>query len=196
MLMAADILLYDADFVPIGKDQLQHLEMTRDVAARINHKYGDVFILPKEIVEKNNQLIPGTDGEKMSKSRNNTIDIFESEKTIKNIINKNIITDNTPLEDSKDPNNSTVYQLFKLLASKESSDKMADNLLSGGYGWGHAKKELLEEILHTFSKQREKFTHYINHPDEVEEILQKGAFKAQKVAKKTLYRVRKNLGYN
>ena len=196
MLMAADILLYDADFVPVGKDQLQHLEMTRDVAARINNKYGDVFILPKEIVEKNNQLIPGTDGEKMSKSRNNTIDIFESEKTIKNIINKNIITDNTPLEDSKDPNNSTVYQLFKLLASKERSDKMADNLLAGGYGWGHAKKELLEEILHTFSKQREKFTHYINHPDEVEEILQKGAFKAQKVAKKTLYRVRKNLGYN
>ena len=196
MLMAADILLYDADFVPVGKDQLQHLEMTRDVAARINHKYGDVFILPKEIIQKNNQLIPGTDGEKMSKSRNNTIDIFESEKTIKNIINKNIITDNTPLEDSKDPNNSTVYQLFKLLASKECSDKMANNLLSGGYGWGHAKKELLEEILHTFSIQREKFTHYVNHPDEVEEILQKGALKAQKVAKKTLDRVRKNLGYN
>jgi tryptophanyl-tRNA synthetase len=196
MLMAADILLYDADFVPVGKDQLQHLEMTRDVAARINHKYGDVFILPKEIIEKNNQLIPGTDGEKMSKSRNNTIDIFASEKTIKNIINKNIITDNTPLEDSKDPNSSTVYQLFKLLASKDRSGKMADNLLAGGYGWGHAKKELLEEILYTFSKQREKFTHYINHPDEVEEILQKGALKAQKVAKKTLDRVRKNLGYN
>ena len=196
MLMAADILLYDADFVPVGKDQLQHLEMTRDVAARINHKYGDVFILPKEIIQKNNQLIPGTDGEKMSKSRNNTIDIFESEKTIKNIINKNIITDNTPLEDSKDPNSSTVYKLFQLIASKESSDEMANKLLAGGYGWGHAKKELINEITNRFAPEREKFNHYMNHPKEVEDVLQKGALKAKKVANATLNRVRKNLGYN
>ena len=196
MLMAADILLYDAEFVPVGKDQLQHLEMTRDVAARINHKYGDIFKLPEAIIQENTQLIIGTDGEKMSKSRNNTLDIFESEKQIKNIINKNIITDNTPLKNPKDPYSSTVFQLFDLLASPKNSKAMKDNLLAGGYGWGHAKKELLDEILEKFSSQREKFDHYLKNPAEVEEILQNGAIKAQKVAQKTLDRVRKNLGYN
>jgi tryptophanyl-tRNA synthetase len=196
MLMAADILLYDAEFVPVGKDQLQHLEMTRDVAARINHKYGDVFKLPEAIIQENTQLIMGTDGEKMSKSRNNTIDIFESEKQIKNTINKNITTDNTALENPKDPNSSTVFKLFDLLASTKNSNAMRDNLLAGGYGWGHAKKELLEEIINKFSLQRQKFEHYQNNPSEVEEILQNGALKAQKVAQKTLERVRKNLGYN
>ena len=196
ILMAADILLYDAEFVPVGKDQLQHLEMTRDVAARINHKYGDIFKLPEAIIQENTQLIIGTDGEKMSKSRNNTLDIFESEKQIKNIINKNIITDNTPLKNPKDPYSSTVFQLFDLLASPKNSKAMKENLLAGGYGWGHAKKELLEEILEKFSSQREKFDYYQKNPAEVEEILQNGAIKAQKVAQKTLDRVRKNLGYN
>lgn len=196
MLMAADILLYDAEFVPVGKDQLQHLEMARDVAARINHKYGDIFKLPEAIIQENTQLIIGTDGEKMSKSRNNTLDIFESERQIKNIINKNIITDNTPLESPKDPYSSTVFQLFDLLASPKNSKAMKENLLAGGYGWGHAKKELLEEIIEKFSNQREKFDHYLKNPAEVEEILQNGALKAQKVAQKTLDRVRKNLGYN
>ena len=196
MLMAADILLYDAEFVPVGKDQLQHLEMTRDVAARINHKYGDIFKLPEAIIQENTQLIIGTDGEKMSKSRNNTLDIFESEKQIKNIINKNIITDNTPLKNPKDPYSSTVFQLFDLLASPKNSKAMKENLLAGGYGWGHAKKELLDEIIEKFSTQREKFDHYLKNPSEVEEILQNGALKAQKIAQKTLDRVRKNLGYN
>ena len=180
MLMAADILLYDAEFVPVGKDQLQHLEMTRDVAARINHKYGDIFKLPEAIIQENTQLIIGTDGEKMSKSRNNTLDIFESEKQIKNIINKNIITDNTPLKNPKDPYSSTVFQLFDLLASPKNSKAMKENLLAGGYGWGHAKKELLDEIIEKFSTQREKFDHYLKNPSEVEEILQNGALKAQK----------------
>jgi tryptophanyl-tRNA synthetase len=196
MLMASDILLYDADFVPVGKDQLQHLEMTRDVASRINHKYGEVFIIPQANLQKDAQLIPGTDGEKMSKSRENTIDLFADEKSIKKIINKNIITDNSPLEAPKDPNNSTVYHLYNLIASSEKSSKMAENLKAGGYGWGHAKKELIEELVKSFAPQREKFNHYINHSQVVEDILQKGALKAKKVADTTLNRIRESLGYN
>jgi len=196
MLMASDILLYDADFVPVGKDQLQHLEMTRDVASRINHKHGEIFVLPEPILQKDTQLILGTDGEKMSKSRNNTIDVFDTENAIKKLINKNIITDNTPLEEPKDPNSATVYQLYKLLASDEESKTMADKLKAGGYGWGHAKKELLEKVVSSFSEERAKFEHYQNNPKEVEEVLMEGAQKAKKVAKATLERVRISLGYN
>ena len=196
MLMASDILLYDADFVPVGKDQLQHLEMTRDVASRINHKHGEIFVLPEPIVQQDAQLILGTDGEKMSKSRNNTIDVFDAENAIKKLINKNIVTDNTPLEEPKDPDSATVYQLYKLLATNEESKTMAEKLKAGGYGWGHAKKELLEKIVSSFSEERAKFEHYQNNPKEVEEVLMEGALKAKKVAKATLERVRNSLGYN
>ena len=196
MLMASDILLYDADFVPVGKDQLQHLEMTRDVASRINHKHGEIFILPEPILQQDAQLILGTDGEKMSKSRNNTIDVFDTENAIKKLINKNIITDNTPLEEPKDPNSATVYQLYKLLASDEEAKTMSDKLKAGGYGWGHAKKELLEKVVSSFSEERAKFEHYQSNPKEVEEVLLEGAQKAKKVAKATLDRVRNSLGYN
>ena len=196
MLMASDILLYDANFVPVGKDQLQHLEMTRDVASRINHKHGEIFVLPEPILQQDAQLILGTDGEKMSKSRNNTIDVFDTENAIKKLINKNIITDNTPLEEPKDPNSATVYQLYKLLASDEESKTMSDKLKAGGYGWGHAKKELLEKVVSSFSEERAKFEHYQNNPKEVEEVLMEGAQKAKKVAKATLERVRISLGYN
>ena len=196
MLMASDILLYDANFVPVGKDQLQHLEMTRDVASRINHKHGEIFVLPEPILQQDAQLILGTDGEKMSKSRNNIIDVFDTENAIKKLINKNIITDNTPLEEPKDPDSATVYQLYKLLASDEDSKMMADKLKAGGYGWGHAKKELLEKVVSSFSEERAKFEHYQNNPKEVEEVLLEGAQKAKKVAKATLDRVRNSLGYN
>ena len=196
MLMASDILLYDADFVPVGKDQLQHLEMTRDVASRINHKHGEIFVLPEPILQQDAQLILGTDGEKMSKSRNNTIDVFDAENAIKKLINKNIVTDNTPLEEPKDPDSATVYQLYKLLATDEESKTMAEKLKAGGYGWGHAKKELLEKIVSSFSEERAKFEHYQNNPKEVEEVLMEGALKAKKVAKATLERVRNSLGYN
>jgi tryptophanyl-tRNA synthetase len=196
MLMASDILLYDANFVPVGKDQLQHLEMTRDVASRINHKHGEIFVLPEPILQQDTQLILGTDGEKMSKSRNNTIDVFDSENAIKKLINKNIITDNTPLEEPKDPDSATVYQLYKLLASNEESKTMYDKLKAGGYGWGHAKKELLEKVVSSFSEERSKFEHYQNNPKEVEKVLIEGAQKAKKVAKATLKRVRISLGYN
>ena len=196
MLMASDILLYDADFVPVGKDQLQHLEMTRDVASRINHKHGEVFVLPEPLLQQDAQLILGTDGEKMSKSRNNIIDVFDAENAIKKLINKNIVTDNTPLEEPKDPDSATVYQLYKLLATDEESKTMAEKLKAGGYGWGHAKKELLEKIVSSFSEERAKFEHYQNNPKEVEEVLIEGALKAKKVAKATLERVRNSLGYN
>ena len=196
MLMASDILLYDADFVPVGKDQLQHLEMTRDVASRINHKHGEIFVLPEPILQQDAQLILGTDGEKMSKSRKNTIDVFDAENAIKKLINKNIVTDNTPLEEPKDPDSATVYQLYKLLATDEESKTMAEKLKAGGYGWGHAKKELLEKIVSSFSEERAKFEHYQNNPKEVEKILMEGALKAKKVAKATLERVRNSLGYN
>ncbi len=196
MLMASDILLYDADFVPVGKDQLQHLEMTRDVASRINHKHGEIFVLPEPILQQDAQLILGTDGEKMSKSRNNTIDVFDAENAIKKLINKNIVTDNTPLEEPKDPDSATVYQLYKLLATNEESKTMAEKLKAGGYGWGHAKKELLDKIVSSFSEERAKFEHYQNNPKEVEEVLMEGAQKAKKVAKATLERVRNSLGYN
>ena len=196
MLMASDILLYDADFVPVGKDQLQHLEMTRDVASRINHKHGEIFVLPEPILQQDAQLILGTDGEKMSKSRNNTIDVFDAENAIKKLINKNIVTDNTPLEEPKDPDSATVYQIYKLLATDEESKTMAEKLKAGGYGWGHAKKELLDKIVSSFSEERAKFEHYQNNPKEVEEVLMEGAQKAKKVAKATLERVRNSLGYN
>jgi tryptophanyl-tRNA synthetase len=196
MLMAADILLYDAEYVPVGKDQLQHLEMTRDVASRFNHKMGgDILMLPKEKIEKDMMLIPGTDGEKMSKSRDNFIDIFLPEKELKDLINKKIITDATALEDPKDPNASTVYALYQLVASAQQAEEMRTKLLSGGYGWGHAKKDLLEAILTRFSKEREQFKYYMNDTKELDNILKEGADKARKVAKATLSRVRSACGY-
>lgn len=195
MLMAADILLYDAEYVPVGKDQLQHLEMTRDVAARFNHKMGDVFVLPKEMVQEQTMLVPGTDGEKMSKSRNNTLNIFLPEKELKNAINKQIITDATPLEVPKQADGSAVYELFKRVAGPEQSGEMKRQLEAGGYGWGHAKNDLLQAILERFSHERELFAHYMNHPAEVEAELLRGAEKARGIAQSVLKRVRTSLGY-
>lgn len=137
----------------------------------------------------------GTDGQKMSKSYNNFINIFLPEKELKDMINKKIITDTTPLEDPKDAENSVVYKLFKLIASTEASAELKSKLEAGGYGWGHAKKDLFETILTTYSKEREIFNHYMNNPGELEERLLAGASKARVTAQNTLSRVRKNLGY-
>ena len=193
--MAADILLYDAEFVPVGKDQLQHLEMTRDVASRFNHKMGDTFVVPEPKIQENTMLIPGTDGEKMSKSRNNFINVFLPKNELKKVINKNIVTDDTPLEAPKDPETSNVFQLYKLIATENQITEMANNLKAGGYGWGHAKKELLNCILERFSSEREKYNYYMNNTSELDAILLKGAEKAGKVAKETLKRVREKCGY-
>lgn len=195
MLMAADILLYDADFVPVGKDQLQHLEMTRDVATRINNQMGDILVLPAPKVQENTMLIPGTDGEKMSKSRDNVINVFLEEKELKQVINKKIITDATPLEDPKDPDQSMVFQLYQLIANESDVTVMANKLRAGGYGWGHAKKELLGQILETFKEPRERFDYYMNNLTELDDVLKEGASKAKKVAQLTLQRVREKCGF-
>lgn len=196
MLMAADILLYDANFVPVGKDQLQHLEMTRDVAARINHHYDEeLLVLPEATVQEHTMLVPGTDGEKMSKSRDNYIDIFESDKALKKSINKKIITDATPLEDPKDPDSSAIMALYKLVASDSQVMDLDAKLRAGGYGWGHAKGDLHQAIVDRFGEAREKYHYFMENKAEIDNVLAAGAEKAKSVAKKTLERVRNKMGY-
>ena len=194
MLMAADILLYDADIVPVGKDQLQHLEFARDVAGRFNNQMGETFVLPKESIREDIMIIPGTDGEKMSKSRRNYINIFLSDKELKKQI-MSIQTDSTPLEAPKDPDNCNVFALYKLLATETQTAQMAANYRGGNYGFGHAKTALYELILEKFAQPREKFVYYMDHLSQVDEILREGAEKASQVAKQTLQRVREKLGY-
>lgn len=195
MLMAADILLYDANKVPVGKDQMQHLEMTRDVASRFNHKFGDTFVLPEVMVNESTMYVPGTNGGKMSKSQNNTIDIFAEPSAIKKVINKQIITDATPLEEPKDPDSSVVYQLYKLVASESDAEQMASSLKAGGYGWGHAKKALLEAIVDGFAPQRDRFNHLMANRSEIDAVLEIGAQKARKIAREVLDRTRSKAGY-
>lgn len=195
MLMAADILLYDAEEVPVGKDQQQHLEMTRDVASRFNNIFGETFILPQGKVNKSTELVLGTNGEKMSKSKGNIIDIFLPEKELKKQVMA-IQTDSTPIEDPKNFKSCNVYKIFKLIADNKSVTKMEQNYSKGGYGYGHAKKELLEYILSHFSKERDRFNYYMSNKDELDRVLNEGAQKANSVASKVLNRVRNKLGYN
>jgi len=195
MLMAADILLYDAEEVPVGKDQQQHLEMTRDVASRFNNIFGETFILPQGKVNKSTELVLGTNGEKMSKSKGNIIDIFLPEKELKKQVMA-IQTDSTPIEDPKNFKSCNVYKIFKLIADNKSIIKMEQNYSKGGYGYGHAKKELLEYILSHFSKERDRFNYYMSNKDELDKVLNEGAQKANSVASKVLNRVRNKLGYN
>jgi tryptophanyl-tRNA synthetase len=194
MLMAADILLYDAEIVPVGKDQLQHLEMTRDVANRLNHVIGDTLIPPAAKVNEETKLIPGTDGQKMSKSRNNFINIFLPDKKLRKQI-MGIQTDSTPLEDPKNPDTDNVFALYKLMASEAQIAEMRTNYEGGNYGYGHAKQALYELILDKFSTEREKYNHYMNNLHEIDEALAVGAEKARKVAADVLQRVREKIGY-
>ena len=194
MLMAADILLYDAEFVPVGKDQLQHLEITRDVASRFNHQMGETFVLPDAKIDENVMIIPGTDGEKMSKSRNNYINIFEDDKKLRKQIMA-IQTDSTPLEEPKNPDTCNCFALYRLLASPEQVTEMRNNYLAGGYGYGHAKQALYELIIERFATEREKYNYYMNNLEELDKLLQEGATKASKIANGVLERVRVKLGY-
>lgn len=194
ILMAADILLYDADLVPVGKDQNQHLEFTRDVAERFNHKMGETFVLPEGLTQQDVMIIPGTDGNKMSKSRNNYIDIFVSEKELKKVIGS-IVTDSTPLEEPKNPDTCNVFKLYSLLGTPGQIEDMRGKYLAGGFGYGHAKKALLELILGRFAAERERYQYYTDHLDEVEQKLLEGAEKAAKVADIRLADVRKKLGF-
>jgi len=194
MLMAADILLYDANIVPVGKDQLQHLEMARDVASRVHHQLGETFVLPEAKVQEETMYIPGTDGQKMSKSKGNIINVFQPDKKLRKQL-LGILTDSTPMEAPKDPVNDNVFALYKILASPEQVEEMNANYLAGGYGYGHAKQALYEVILEKFAEPREKFAYYMNHLEEVDKVLAIGAEKAKKVADGVLERVRGKLGY-
>ena len=194
MLMAADILLYDAHYVPVGKDQLQHLEITRDVAERFNHHMGETFVVPTAKTDQQVMIVPGTDGEKMSKSRGNIISLFASEKELKQQV-MGIVTDSTPLEAPKDPDTDKVFALYKLVATPEAVQAMRDNYLRGGYGYGHAKKELLAALLEGFADERRRFSELMNDRSVLDAHLKLGAEKATAVAQAVIARVRGKLGY-
>ncbi|MBL7965328.1 MAG: tryptophan--tRNA ligase [Flavobacteriales bacterium] len=194
MLMAADILLYDAHFVPVGKDQKQHLEFTRDVAERFNHQMGETFVLPDARIDEQVMIVPGTDGEKMSKSRGNLLRLFAPEKELKKEV-MGIVTDSTPMEEPKDPEGNTVYTLFKLVAPADAVAEMAGKFRAGGYGYGHAKKELLAALLEGFAAERAAFDALMNDRAELDRQLAIGAEKARRVAATTLDRVRERAGY-
>lgn len=194
MLMAADILLYDANYVPVGKDQLQHLEITRDVAERFNHHMGETFVVPSAKTEQRSMVVPGTDGQKMSKSRGNLLSIFAPEKELKKQV-MDIVTDSTPLDEPKDPDTCKVFALFSLVSEPEPIRTMRENYLRGGYGFGHAKKELLAALLDGFRTERETFDRLMSDRGEVDAQLKLGAVKAMMVARSVLERVRSQLGY-
>lgn len=194
MLMAADILLYDADIVPVGKDQLQHIEITRDVASRFNHQMGETFVIPEAKTSEETMYVPGTDGQKMSKSRNNFINIFLEDKALLKQI-KSIETDSTPLEEPKNPDTCNVFALYKLLGSTEEVTTLRAKYKAGNYGYGHAKQALYDLITTKFKSEREKYTYYINNLEEVDQLLLEGAAKASEVANGVLKRVREKLGF-
>ena len=194
MLMSADILMYDANIVPVGKDQLQHLEMTRDVASRFNNLMGETFIIPEAKVQDDTNYIIGTDGEKMSKSKSNIIDIFLDDKKLRKQIMK-IQTQSLSVEEAKNPDQCNVFKLFKVIASEDEVKKLHLRYTKGGIGYGEAKELLYHEILNRFSINREKFFELTNNRDRVEELLLEGAIKARKQAQNVLKRVRSRVGY-
>ena len=194
VLMAADILLYDANFVPVGKDQKQHLEMTRDIASSFNHQFGETFVIPEAMIDEQVMTIPGTDGQKMSKSYGNIVDIFLPEKKLrKNIMQ--IITDSTPLEEPKNPDTCNVFAIYQLLGTDDQTKQLRDKYLGGNYGYGHAKQELFELVLERFKEERIKYDYYMSNIGELEAELEKGEAKAQEVASEVLQRVKDKLGF-
>lgn len=193
MLMAADILLYNAEVVPVGKDQLQHLEITRDVAEKFNRQMGEVFVLPNAELQEDTKYVPGTDGFKMSKSRGNIINIFLPEKQLKKQV-MSIETDSKSLEEPKDPTTDKVFAIYELLATPEQTEALRKKYLAGNFGYGHAKTELLQLILTRFEQERKLFSYYMEHLPELEAKLQAGAEKTKIIARKTLERVRQSLG--
>lgn len=193
LLMAADILLYDAEIVPVGKDQLQHLEFTRNVARHFNYKMGKIFVIPEAKLTEHFMSIPGTDGKKMSKSRGNIIDVFAPEEILKKQI-MNIKTDSNPKNSFQNPNTDLIFTFYKLVANKKEIEKMQKNYISGDYGYSYAKKELYECIIKKFSKERKNFNYYMQNKKLIDNILNKGAEKARQIANITLKRVRLSLG--
>ena len=194
MLMAADILLYDANYVPVGKDQLQHLEITRDVAIKFNNKHGETFVIPEAKVNESTKYVTGTNGEKMSKSKGNIIDIFLPEKQLKKQI-MSIQTDSTPLEEPKDFENCNVFKIFKLIADENQTNEMKNKYQSGGYGYGHAKTDLLNLILEKYKDNRSKFDYLMSNKKEIDLILSEGSKKAEITATQVIKRVKTKLGF-
>lgn len=196
MLMAADILLYDAQFVPVGKDQLQHIEITRDVASKFNHQMGETFIIPESSLQEDTKYVPGTNGGKMSKSANNTINIFLDDKALRKQI-MSIETDSTALEDPKNPETCNIFAIYKLMASDVQIEELREKYknVNRDFGYGHAKQALYELIITYFKNEREKYNYYINNLEEVDKLLKIGAEKAGKIANEVLKKVRVKLGF-
>jgi tryptophanyl-tRNA synthetase len=194
VLMTADIILYDAHFVPVGKDQRQHLEIARDIATGFNSAYGETFVVPEAKIEEQVMTIAGTDGQKMSKSYGNIIDIFLPDKELDKQI-KTIVTDSTPLEEPKNPDTDNTFAIYKLLATEEQQQALRAKYLAGNFGYGHAKKELFQLIIEKYKKEREAFNFYMSNPEELDKKLEQGEAKARVIAHQTLDRVRKKLGY-
>ena len=193
MLMAADILLYDANYVPVGKDQIQHLEITRNVASKFNNVHGETLIIPEAITDENTKLIIGTDGQKMSKSKSNIINIFLSEKQLKKQI-MSIKTDSLPIESIKNPNTCNVFKLYSLIGNEAQVKQMKENYEKGGYGYGEAKSQLFNLILETYSKQRNTYNYLMDNRSEIDQILKEGSIRAKKIADQVIKRVKSKLG--
>lgn len=194
VLMASDILLYDANIVPVGKDQKQHLEMTRDIASTFNNQFGETFVVPEAQIEETVMTIPGTDGQKMSKSYGNIIDIFLPEKELKKQV-MSIVTDSTPLELPKNPNTDHVFAIYKLVADTHQTEDLRKKYLAGNFGYGHAKQELLAVLMDKYKRERETYQYLVGHPDELEHKLQQGEERARVIANRVLSRVREKLGF-
>jgi tryptophanyl-tRNA synthetase len=194
MLMAADILLYDAEIVPVGKDQLQHLEMSRDVANRFNNIVGETLVPPTAKIQEETKLVPGTDGEKMSKSRDNIINIFLPDKKLRKQV-MSIKTDSKSLEDSKNPDTDTTFSIYKLIATPGEIAEMRVKYEGGNYGYGHAKQELYELIIDKYAIIRERYSYFMENKNEIDQALEIGALKARNVASDVLKRVRTKIGY-
>lgn len=196
VLMAADILLYDAKYVPVGKDQMQHLEIAADIARAFNHKLGkEILVVPEGKVDERVMIVPGIDGQKMSKSYNNFINLFLPEKELKKVV-MSIVTDSKGLEEPKDPETDNVFKLYRLLGSEKQVEELRQNYIKGGFGYGHAKTALLELILDKFKEQRKAYDHLMANTNWLEKELAIGEAKANKLANEKLKQVREVLGYN
>ncbi|HOL58233.1 MAG TPA: tryptophan--tRNA ligase [Spirochaetota bacterium] len=193
VLMAADILIYKSDIVPVGKDQKQHVEVARDIAIKFNNTYGEILKLPDIKIMENTAVVPGIDGQKMSKSYNNTISPFDDEKEIKKQVMR-IVTDSTPVDAPKNPDKCNVFSLYKLMATEEEIELMRNKYLNGGFGYGDAKKILFEKILDYFLEIRKRYFEFKRDPSYVLDVLKKGAEKANEIANQTMEEVLKAVG--
>jgi tryptophanyl-tRNA synthetase len=194
VLMAADILLYQAEQVPVGKDQMQHLEIARDIAAAFNKQYGETFVVPTAKVNESMMIIPGTDGQKMSKSYHNILDIFLPEKELRKQV-MSIVTDSTPMEEPKNPSTCNVFKIYQLVGNTEQTAQLRQKYAAGNYGYGHAKQELFELLLAQFSKEREAYNHFIGNKELLDQKLMEGAQKAKAIGLPVLKKVREKIGY-